>query len=234
MEYELSVAPDGNAMIEFQGGWQFSRAGFESLATQLAGLMSLQIESAVAQSLLESADAPAPKFWIDGSGFENFETDDNTEIQMNFVGGYVLRMEAIFCEMTFPTPLSQYEAAIRMKTELRWKPLSRVYAWAPVGDDVEELIGVLYSTLALLVYDSFEYEQKNEQVVHESMGQIMATIAAIRNGDKWSVEDVHTIYFSLAGSKPDDVPPSWSEKFLAYAGLAGKHLTSYQSSLKLQ
>ncbi|MBX3016715.1 MAG: hypothetical protein KF767_02410 [Bdellovibrionaceae bacterium] len=210
MQFDLSVAADGRALVDFPV-FEYSRAGFDKVAREL--------ESKLGLAALAGGAAPAVAA---------------DEFALQYSGGFELRMGRASFALICPTPLRQYETAIRLKTEMRWKPECRVYAWAPVSDEVEELVVILYRTLALLLHQSPEYEVENPDVLSESVDHLKQVIAAIRNGDDWAVEDVHNIYFNVAGAKPDVVPAVWNEKFLKLAGDAGRALTAHNQSHNIQ
>lgn len=240
MQFDLSVAADGRALIDFPV-FEYSRASFDRVARELEGLLGLSVLAGSAAPAGDAAgggagagSAAAGGAWRPGLGFGDFEAPAVTDFVIQYVGGFELRMGRASFALIFPTPLRQYEAAIRMKTELRWKPEGRVYAWAPVSDEVEELVGILYRTLAFLMFESVEYENEAGDVINASIDDIKQVVAAIRNGDDWTVEDVHGIYFNTAGAKPDPVPAAWSDKFLKLAGEAGRALTAHTQSRKVQ
>lgn len=209
MRFDLGVTADGHAAIEIPRS-EDSPEDFARVAGPLESLLGLKV---LAGSSDRSAEGTATRVYAEG-----FELQERP-------GSFLL-----IC----PTALRQYETAIRLKTELRWQPRSRVYAWAAVTDEVEELIDVLYRTMALLVHASHDYEREAPDIVDEAVGHLKGVIAAIRNGDDWTVENVHNIYFNVAGAKPDSVPEPWNQRFLKLAGEVGAALTAYSQSLKAQ
>lgn len=209
MQFDLSVAADGRALIDFPA-FEFSRSAFDKTAAELQAKLGF---------------APL----VGGS-----VNATDKEISLPFVGGFELRMTRSNFVLICPTPLRQYETALRLKTEMRWKPMGRVYAWAPVSDQVEELVGILYGTLSLLLHQSPDYYNHSPDVLTEAIDQLKQVIAYIRNGDDWAVEDVHDIYFNVAGSKPDAVPAAWNDRFLKLAGDSGRALTLHTQSQNVQ
>lgn len=196
LEYDLSVWEDGRASINFPQ-FEFKSEWFQSTAAQiekLLGMTAQKTETTTDQFLIE---------------YDN---------------GCVFKMDAWAASIAFPSAVRQYEAAIRFKTELRWKPQSRVYAWAPVSDQVEALIEILHQTLAFLMYHSSGFDEEGQELLLERMSEIQSIVSAIRNGDAWDITEVQNLYLNTAAGKLDKIPQAWSDQFLALAGKAGAAL----------